>query len=186
MDKIGSAMENKARKIKIASQNPVKIQALKEIIQAYPHLKDAEVIAADVSSEVDKQPKTLEETKKGAMNRSRNAYGDCDYSFGIESGLMAVPYTKTGYMAVCVCAIFDGKEYHLGLSSAWEAPKKVAGYILNDGLEMEEAVYKAGLTKKLEIGSAEGLVSIVTKGRLTRKEYTKEAIRNALIHVDTE
>ena len=96
-------------KIKIASQNQVKVEALKEILQDYPHLRNAEVIAVGVSSEVNNQPKSLEETIKGAINRSRNAYSSCNYSFGIESGLMAVPHTKTGYMDVCVCAIFDGK-----------------------------------------------------------------------------
>lgn len=173
-------------KIKIASQNQIKVEALKEIIQDYPQLRNAEVIAIDVPSEVNNQPKSLEETIKGAINRSRNAYGDCNYSFGIESGLMAVSHTKTGYMDVCVCAIFDGKECHLGLSSAWEAPKKVAEYMLNEGLDMNDAAHRAGLTQNPKIGSAEGLVGLMTKGRLTRKEYTKEAIRTALIHVDTE
>ena len=51
---------------------------------------------------------------------------------------------------------------------------------------MNDAAHKAGLTKNPKVGSAEGLVGIMTKGRLTRKEYTKEAIRTALIHIDTE
>ena len=49
---------------------------------------------------------------------------------------------------------------------------------------MNEAALKAGLTPKKNVGSAEGLVGIVTKGKLSRKEYTKEAIRMALIHLD--
>ncbi|MFA5878463.1 MAG: inosine/xanthosine triphosphatase [Candidatus Staskawiczbacteria bacterium] len=173
-----------SKKIKIASQNPVKVEALEEIICDYSYLKDAEVVAVDVSSEVSNQPKSLEETVKGAMARSRNAYGGCDYSFGIESGLMAVPYTKSGYMDVCVCAIFDGNEYHIGLSSAWEAPRQVMQHIINGGLDMNQAAFKAGFTKNQQVGSAEGLVGIMTKGRLTRKEYTKEAIRTALIHLE--
>jgi inosine/xanthosine triphosphatase len=171
-------------KIKIASQNPAKVEALREILADYPHLKKAEINAVDAPSGVDDQPKSLKETVRGAMNRSKNAYTDCDYSFGIESGLMEVPNTKSGYMDVCVCAIFDGNEYHLGLSSAWEAPKRVSEFMLNDGLNMNAAAYKAGLTDNPKVGSAEGLVGIMTKGRLTRKEYTKEAIRMALIHVD--
>jgi len=170
--------------IKIASQNPTKVEALREIIQDYPDLKMAEVVAISVPSEVSEQPKSLEETIRGAMNRSHNAFSDCYYSFGVESGLMAVPYTKTGYMDVCVCSIFDGSNYHLGLSSAWEAPIKVVDYMVNEGLDMNDAAFKAGLTKDKKVGSADGLVGIVTKGRLTRKGYTKEAIRTALIHVD--
>ncbi len=67
-----------------------------------------------------------------------------------------------------------------------EAPKKVVEYMLNEGLDMNDAAHRAGFTQNPRIGSAEGLVGIMTKGRLTRKEYTKEAIRTALIHVDTE
>ena len=170
--------------IKIASQNPTKVEALREIIQDYPNLKMSEVVAISVPSEVSEQPRSLEETIRGAMNRSRNAFSDCYYSFGVESGLMAVPYTKTGYMDVCVCSIFDGSNYHLGLSSAWEAPTKVVDYMVNEGLDMNAAAFKAGLTRDKKVGSADGLVGIVTKGRLTRKGYTKEAIRTALIHID--
>lgn len=172
--------------INIGSKNLIKVQAVKEILKDYHHLKTSELIAVESLSEVGEQPKSLEETIKGAMNRAKNSFNHCDYSFGIESGLMAVPHTKTGYMDVCVCAIFDGREYHLGLSSAWEAPKKVADYMLKEGLNMNDAALKAGLTKNPKVGSAEGLVGIVTKGRLTRKEYTKEAIRTALIHIDVE
>ncbi len=170
--------------INIGSKNLIKVEAVREILKDYYHLKAAEVVAIESLSEVSDQPKSLEETTKGAMNRAKNSFINCDYSFGIESGLMVVPHTKTGYMDVCVCAIFDGKEYHLGLSSAWEAPKKITDFMLKEGLDMNDAAYKAGVTKNPKVGSAEGLVGIMTKGRLTRKEYTKEALRTALIHID--
>ncbi len=170
--------------IKVGSTNRVKVEALREILQDYAHLKEATVFAIETSSGVSEQPKSLEETVKGSINRARNSFEDCRYSFGIESGLMEVPNTKSGFMDVCVCAIFDGKEYHLGLSSAWEAPRQVVHHMLNDGLDMNQAAFRAGFTKNLEVGSAEGLVGIMTRGRLTRKEYTKEAIRTALIHLD--
>ncbi len=171
-------------KIKVGSVNKVKIEALKEILLDYPNLKNAEISNINVSSNIADQPKSLEETINGAINRAKNAFKNCTYSFGIESGLMAVPKTKTGFMDVCACAIFDGKEYHLGLSSAWEVPKKIMYHMLNDRLDMNQATFKAGLTKNPQIGSKEGLVGILTKGRLTRKEYTKEAIRTALIHLE--
>jgi len=171
-------------KIKIGSKNEVKVNAVKEIIKDYPHLEGAMIDGVEVSSGVGDQPKSLEETVQGAMNRARGAFENCKYSFGIESGLMVVPKTKTGFMDVCVCAIFDGKEYYLGLSSAWEPPKEVAHYMVSDGLDMNQATFKAGLTKDPKIGSAQGLIGVMTKGRLIRKEYTKEAIRTALIHLE--
>jgi inosine/xanthosine triphosphatase len=177
-------MKNKL-KIKVGSGNKAKIEALREILKDYPHLAKAGVEGAEVSSEIGNQPKSLEETIRGAMNRARNAFQNCDYGFGIESGLMAVPFTKSGYMDVCAAAIYDGKEYHLGLSSAWEFPdKKIMEMILNEGLDMSQAINNAGLTQKANIGSEEGAIGILTKGRIDRKEYSKQALRMALIHID--
>ncbi|MDE2001475.1 MAG: DUF84 family protein [Patescibacteria group bacterium] len=170
--------------IRVGSVNPNKVEAVRELLQDYPHLKEAEVSGVAASSGVSEQPKSLDETVRGATHRAQGAFKDCTYSFGIESGLMAVPGSKSGFMDVCVCAIFDGKELHIGLSSAWEAPKHVMQYMLSDGLDMNQAAFKAGLTENPKVGSSEGLVSIMTKGRLSRKEYTKEAIRTALIHLE--
>jgi inosine/xanthosine triphosphatase len=170
--------------INIASKNPVKVVALKEMLLDYKKLKDAKVNSVEVSSGVSDQPKSLKETIEGARNRAKSSYKDCVYSFGVESGLMAVPHTKSGYMDVCACAIFDGKDYHLGLSSAWEAPETVSKLMLEEGMDMNQAAFEAGFSDNKKVGSAQGLVGIMTKGRLSRKEYTKEAIRTSLIHID--
>ncbi len=172
-------------KINIGSKNQQKMRAVSEILREYPHLANAEVQAIEAASDVSDQPKTLEETVRGATNRAKNCWNDCDYSIGLESGLMHVPGSKSGYMDVCACAIYDGKEFHLGLSSAWEFPKKsVMDLILKEGLDMNQAVTKAGMTKNQQIGSAEGAIGILTKGRMDRKEYTKQALRTALIHLE--
>ena len=171
-------------KITVGSKNPVKVEAVGEILQDYPHLREAKMCSVEPRSDIADQPKSLEETISGAMNRARNSFSDCDYSFGLESGLMAVPNTRTRFMDVCVCAIFDGREYYIGLSSAWEIPKKIAHYIMNEGMNMNDAAAKAGLTKNKNLGSAEGLIGVMSKGRLSRKGYTKEAIRTALIQLE--
>ena len=170
-------------KINIGSANKIKVDAVKELLLDYPHLKDAEISSFEVSSGIADQPKSLEETVQGAMNRAKEVLKDSTYGFGIESGLMIVANTKSGFMNVCACAIYDGKEYYLGLSSAWEAPNKVMEHI-KEGLNMSQAAFKEGLTNNPKIGSAEGIISILTKGRLTRKTYTQEAIRAALIHLE--
>jgi non-canonical (house-cleaning) NTP pyrophosphatase len=41
------------------------------------------------------------------------------------------------------------------------------------------------MTTNENIGSEEGAIGILTKGRMTRKEYTKQALRTALIHLET-
>jgi len=172
-------------KIIVGSKNRVKVGAVEEILKEYPHLAHAEVTAVETDSSVPDQPRSLDETVRGAMNRARNAYQACDYSIGLESGWMQVPHTKSGHMDVCVCAIYDGKEFHIGLSSAWEFPdKRITDFIIKDGMNTTEAINKAGLANNPEIGSQEGAIGMLTKGRMDRKEYTKQALRTALIHLE--
>ena len=172
-------------KIKVASLNPQKIQAVKDTVLDYPELKDALVEGVSAPSDVSDQPKSLEETVNGATNRARNAFVDCDYSFGIESGLISVPKTKSGYMDICVCAIYDGKDFHLGCSSVFEVPNKIME-LMHTGMNMQDACFEAGLTQNKNLGSAEGMIGILTKGRVTRLAYTKQAIISALIHLENK
>ncbi|MCB9820728.1 inosine/xanthosine triphosphatase [Candidatus Nomurabacteria bacterium] len=171
-------------RIKVGSQNDVKVGAVREAIRDYNFLSNAEVSGLEVSSEISEQPKSLDETIRGAMNRARNAFQNCDYSFGLEDGLMKVPNTKTDYMNVCACAIYDGQNYHVGLSSAFEYPYDVTRLVFDEGLDINQAFHRVGLTENPKVGSAEGAIGILTHGRLLRKEYTKQAITMALIHVE--
>lgn len=171
-------------KVIVGSKNEIKINAVKESINSYDILSDAEVSGSEVSSQISDQPKSMDETIKGAMNRAKNAFVECDYAFGIEDGLFRVPNTKTDFMNVCVCVIFDGREYHVGLSSGFEYPSEVTRLVLDEGLDIEQAFLKSGLTDKPKLGSAEGAIGILTKGRLMRKEYTKQAVLTSLIHLE--
>ena len=171
-------------KINIGSKNDSKISALREILQEYDFLKNAAIVPVSVPSGVADQPKSMEETIRGAINRARSAFKDCNLSVGLESGLFAAPYTKSGYMDTCCCAIFDGKQVHLGLSSSFEYPKSAIKLVFDENADITQAFNKIGLTKDETLGSKEGAIGILTKGRLTRKGYTKEAIRAALIHLE--
>lgn len=172
-------------KIKVASLNPQKIQAVQDTILDYEILREAIVEGISADSGVSDQPKSLEETVNGAINRAKNAFVDCDLSFGIESGLISVPNTKSGYMDLCFCAIYDGKEVHLGCSSIFEVPKKIMD-LMHQGMNMSDACFEAGLTENKTVGSAEGLIGILTRGRVTRLAYTKQAIISALIHLENK
>lgn len=171
-------------KINVGSKNKVKVDAIREVIQDYEFLAKAEVASLEAPSGVADQPKSLEETVRGAMNRARKAFKGCDYSVGIEAGLMKVPNTKTEYMNATMCAIYDGEKYHLGMASAFEYPKEVTRLVVEEGLDINDAFYRAGLTKDSRVGATEGAIGILTKGRLPRKEYTKQAISMALIHLE--
>src|SRR5680860_212725 len=171
-------------KVNVGSNNEVKVGAVREMAPDYDFLSNAEIQGLSVNSEVSDQPKSLEETINGAINRAINSFNSCDYSFGIEDGLMAVAKTKTGFMNICACVIYDGSNFHMGLSSAFEYPIEVTKIVLLENVEINESFHRVGLTDNPKVGSAEGAISILTKGRLSRKEYTKQAVMNALIHLD--
>lgn len=170
--------------IHVGSQNPVKIAAVAEIINDYPSLTNANVAGFNVDSGVAEQPKTLQECIRGAKNRAKATFENCSYSIGIESGLIEVLETESKYMNVCVCAIYNGDRFNIGLSSAWEVPEVMRKYVLKDGLDMSQAARKAGLTTSGDVGREEGVIGVLTNGKLKRKNYTQEAIRAALVGID--
>lgn len=171
-------------KINVGTKNPVKISAVAEIIKDYEKYKDAEIVSVEAESLISEQPLSIDETIQGAMNRARNCFSSCELSIGLESGLMKVPNTKTGFMDFTCCAIFDGKQFHLGLSSAFEFPVKVVEKIFNEKIDSSSAFHKLGLSKNNYVGYAEGIIGVLTKGRLNRKQYTQQALRTAFIHLE--
>jgi inosine/xanthosine triphosphatase len=171
-------------RIAVGSLNPAKVSAVREIVADYDALLGADVDGVDAPSGVADQPKSLEETIRGAMNRARAAFRDCAYSVGIESGIVEVPYTKTGWMDVCACAVHDGAEFHLGLSSLFECPKDVVDMMLRDGCDMAQAFNRCGYTDDPKLGASQGAIGLLTRGRVDRKAYTIQALRAALIHVE--
>ncbi|MDB5195183.1 MAG: hypothetical protein JWO84_367 [Parcubacteria group bacterium] len=172
-------------KIVVASKNPQKIAAVTEILQDYPHLKDAVIGTMEVTTTIPAQPISLDEIVEGAVQRAKNSFVDCDYSIGLESGLMETPQAKSGYMDIGVCAIYDGAQTHLGLSAGFEAPDPaIFRMVVVEGIELSEATKRVGLTTHEKIGNAEGIVGILTKGRMNRKDQVKQSLRTALIHLD--
>ncbi len=171
-------------RIIVGSKNPVKVEAVREVLRDYNIFKDYQLISFEASSGISEQPKSLEETINGAINRANNSFNDCRYSFGIESGLMEFPRSKTGKMDICVCAIYDGDQICLGISRGFEFPLIVNKKIHEEGIDANEAFYLAGITNKIKIGNEEGAIGLLTKGRVSRKDYTKDAIQMALIQIE--
>lgn len=171
-------------KVGVGSKNKTKVDAVANLLRDYSIFEGAEVAGVDVKIEQFGHPKNLDETVEGAVDRAKQAYVGNDYGFGIESGLMKVPQTKSGYMEVAVCAIYDGTQVHLGLSQAYEWPKEVLDGILNKGLDGSQAMKAAGITQKEKLGEHEGFVGVFAKGRTNRTEYNKGAIMMALMHLE--
>ncbi len=171
-------------KIGVGSKNKTKVNAVAELLLDYPMFEGVEVVSVDVKVEEFGHPKSIDETVAGAIDRAKQAYLGNDYGFGIEGGLMVVPQTKSGYMEVAVCAIWDGTQVHLGLSEACEWPKVAMDGILNKGLDGSQAMKAAGLTHHEKLGEHEGLISILTKGRMNRTAFNKSAVKMALLHLE--
>jgi inosine/xanthosine triphosphatase len=77
-------------KVLVASQNPVKLNAVKRGFEQMFPGEDFEVVGASISSGVSDQPMGDKETYQGAYNRSTSARSheiDADYYVGIEGGI---------------------------------------------------------------------------------------------------
>jgi inosine/xanthosine triphosphatase len=167
-------------KIILGSKNPVKLQAVQEAMQTIHCLAEATILGVAVDSGVPDQPLGLEETIRGARNRSQKAFIHGDLGIGLESGVIPVPLTQTGYMNLTACVIFDGNSFHTGLGPAFELPGAVTLGVVEQGLELDEAVRAAGMSDNPRIGYDQGIIGIMTKGRVTRMTYTKPAVLMAL------
>ncbi len=171
----------------IGSTNVPKVQALEEIIKHYPLLAGAKVHSMAVSSDVSDQPLSLEETILGAKTRAMKAFKQCegcDLGFGVESGLMRAAGTQTGFFNVCICCIYTGKTHHIGMSTGFEVPAPILKLVLEQNMDLNTACCKAAITEKTNVGSHEGLIGILTNGRVNRKEYSKQSIAAALVQLE--
>lgn len=171
-------------KVGVGSKNKTKVGAVSAVLPEYPLFATAEVISVDVVVEEFGHPKNIEETVAGAIARATQAQAGNDLGIGIEGGLMQVPGTKSGYMEVAACAIYDGTTIHLGLSSGFEWPKAAIHGILNEGLDGSQAMKASGITNEDKIGANDGVIGILSKGRMTRTEYNIQALRMALVHLE--
>jgi len=170
-------------KINVGSRNPTKLAAAKNMLENHDLFIGSEVIGVDIEIEEFDHPKSINETISGAKKRAAAAFSDCILSVGIEGGLMEAPGTKSGYFEITVCALYDGKDHHLGMSPGFEWPKEVTKKILN-GLDGSQAFKEAGLTSHEKIGTGKGATDVLTKGKANRTGFNELAIMTALIHLE--
>ncbi|MFA0848214.1 MAG: inosine/xanthosine triphosphatase [Methanobacterium formicicum] len=164
-------------KIIVGSKNPVKFQATGNVLEKI--YGELEVQAIDVDSGVPDQPIGLEVTVQGAINRAKNAFSpDFDLSVGIESGLLEVPHSITGYLDLQWCAIYDGEKITLGVSAGFEYPPMVIEQVLG-GREVGDVMDQVTGVNKL--GQKTGAVSHLTQGMLDRTGNTEQCVLMAMV-----
>ena len=161
-------------RVHIGTRNQAKIQALQEEL-AEQNLAST-IISIDVDSGVKNQPRSLDESFSGAINRAKAAFQiDSDFSIGIEDGC----YHLDGKMLniSCVC-LWNGSDTVLASSSSFQLPTIVQSCMEENHLELSEALVKTGLSTNPNIGSQGGAIGLITQGQLIRKDYTRQALLN--------
>ena len=166
--------------INIGSKNPVKIQAVREVFLSSEKFKGGKFNAVAASSGVSDQPLGLEEILSGARNRALGAFTACDISVGLESGIIPVPLTRSGHMNLTACVIYDGSRFGTGLGPAFELDEELTRLVMEEELDLSSAVKRSGRTDHPYIGYSEGLIGLLTGGRVTRLSYSRPAVSMAL------
>ena len=167
-------------KVNVGSKNPAKIKGVKEAFSLY--FQDLIIKGIDVDSEVNPQPKKLEEITQGAINRAIKCFNDCNYSVGIESGIFPDEKALTGYTCVSRCVIYNGKEIvGIGLSPGFEHLPEIIERVLNEKSEIgqvsDDIINEKNLNQKL------GGVGILSKGKYIRKDLIKAGTIMALLPI---
>jgi len=165
--------------VNVGSGNPSKIESVKEVFEYFFPKQDISIFSLDVSSEISEQPRGLTEITLGSRNRAKNSFSNCNYSVGLESGIIELPYSLSGHQDVCVCSIFDGEIYSFGMSGGFEIPREIFN-LLEQGMDLSQATRQFGLTEETKIGNSVGIISLLTNGKINRKNQIKQAIEMAM------
>ena len=165
-------------RVNVGTKNPAKVDGVKK---AFSHYFDAiEVVPVSVVSEVSIQPKTLSEIVAGAKTRAVASFGNCDFSVGVEGGIIPFPEAKSGYVNLGVAVIYDGKNNYIGASPCFEYPAKA----VQEALKGEEigTVFDR-LTNSENTKQKDGAVGFLTKGVMTRGDLVETTVVMALCRI---
>jgi len=143
--------------VRVGTANPMKIAATRKAFATF--FKTVKVAGIDVPSTVSPQPISFGEIVRGARERARRAFRDCDYSVGIEAGVFKVGPVWPRPFQITMACVFDGTRESLGSGPFFELP--------------------ASMVKKVVLADT-GSVALVTKGKVKRESVTRDAIVMAL------
>lgn len=169
------------KKVIIASQNPVKINAVKIGFELMFADQSFEFIGVSVDSGVSAQPFGSAETFAGAKNRVDNAShtGEADFYVGIEGGITLIDNGGIEEMeAFAWVVIKGGDDYGKAKTASFFLPKPVVAG-LKQGKELGEVndiVFHKNNSKQKN-----GAVGILTNDVIDRTKYYSDAVVLALI-----
>ena len=167
-------------KILVGSQNPVKIEAVKESFSRY--FEKVEVAEIKVDSKVSSQP-VGEETFEGAKNRALELKKineakklNSQFCVGIEGGIIKL-YSKWFCFGV-MCIVDNQGKIGFGTSSCFELPDKIVQELLS-GIELGKVIDK--ITGDHNTKQKNGAIGFFTKGIMKRKDFYATGLAVALV-----
>jgi inosine/xanthosine triphosphatase len=164
--------------IVVASQNPVKIRAVREGFEMMKIDDSFEMIGLNVSSEVSDQPATDAETYQGAINRAYNAQKvepKADFWVGVEGG---VEHKGNDMYAFAWVIVLSKERKGESRTASFQLPHKVVE-LIQQGVELGKAddMVFGKINSKHHLGS----VGILTHGEIDRTSLYSPAVCFALI-----
>lgn len=167
-------------KVLVGSENPVKIEAVKEAFEKY--FGEVEVVGMAVESHVPPQP-VNDETYIGAQSRvihlkemnEKDNLG-ADYFVGIEGGIAEEFDKWFAFGAMCIMNKEGNKG--MGTSPHFELPKHVAEQLIS-GTELGDVIDEMTSTENSKQHS--GAIGYFTKGVMDRKELYVSGLVVAMI-----
>jgi inosine/xanthosine triphosphatase len=179
------------RLVRVGSTNPPKLEGVRSALAALSC--DVAVEGIDLESGVPDQPLGFEEIVEGARNRAEGARrcGACDLAVGYEDGLVAIPEPDGTWFNVGCAAVSDGVRISLGLSSGFSYPPACSQRAVAERRPIGALFDRLWTQLRGDASDAAqlsiGNVGKLTRGALTRAEYTRHAVLCALtpfIHPD--
>ena len=164
------------RRIAVGSMNPVKIRAAESVVRRiWPA---TEVLGVQVPSGVEVQPRTENETRRGALNRALAARSalDADLGLGLEGGVEELRGRL--YLVNSVVAVDRHGQRGEGSGVRMELPPGFrAG--LDAGRELGDLVDAA--SGQLNSKQKEGAIGLLTAGLADRQQSFDQALTYALV-----
>jgi inosine/xanthosine triphosphatase len=164
-------------KIIVASQNPVKLNAVREGLAAFLG-NGFDLRGVSVESGVSDQPMSDAETLSGAINRVGNArlqFAGSDYYIGIEGG---IEETTSGLMAFAWMVISNDQKIGKARTASFFLPPEVAK-LVHQGMELghaDDVVFSKSNSKQQN-----GAIGLLTNDVISRKTLYIPAVQMAFL-----
>ena len=151
----------------VGSKNRAKIRAVENVVNR--RYEDFEIKSHSVKTGISDMPTSFEEARRGAHNRAVNAEkkGDSDLGIGIEA------YVENGkYLTIWSAVSRNGDIIGEGGSGRIKLPEKIHSRVPEEELGdvIEELVDGEDIREK------EGVVGVLTDGKVTRTEFTETSL----------